>query len=167
MNVLAIWPDPPTQPHPAGWSCRNRTVATHVRSVPTTRDPASRRQVRGQNDRVIDTSVPLPVPPGKPGNMRGFLVRRLSRISSGRRPGEDDPDVGTVRLLGLQGIGQDAHGVGNVLRVAREVLATRGDCRAATWKYETLPIGPTEGQGHRPREPNKKPNRTAGSRPVR
>ncbi len=36
------------------------------------------------------------------------------------------------------------------LRVARKVLATRGACRAATWKYETLPIGPTEGQGPPP-----------------
>jgi C1A family cysteine protease len=36
------------------------------------------------------------------------------------------------------------------LRVARKILATRGDCRAATWKYETLPIGPTEGQGPPP-----------------
>src|SRR5262249_40103160 len=39
---------------------------------------------------------------------------------------------------------------GTYLRVARRVLATRGACRAATWKYETLPIGRTEGQGPPP-----------------
>jgi len=39
---------------------------------------------------------------------------------------------------------------GTYLRVARKILATRGACRAATWKYETLPIGPTEGQGPPP-----------------
>ena len=39
---------------------------------------------------------------------------------------------------------------GTYLRVARRVLATRGACRAATWKYETLEIGPTEGQGPPP-----------------
>jgi C1A family cysteine protease len=39
---------------------------------------------------------------------------------------------------------------GTYLRVARKILATRGACRAATWEYETLPIGPTEGQGPPP-----------------
>ena len=39
---------------------------------------------------------------------------------------------------------------GTYLHVARKILATRGACRAATWKYETLPIGPTEGQGPPP-----------------
>jgi len=37
-----------------------------------------------------------------------------------------------------------------ITRKARKILATRGACRAATWKYETLPIGPTEGQGPPP-----------------
>ena len=37
--------------------------------------------------------------------------------------------------------------VATYLHVARRVLATRGACRAAAWKYETLPVGPTEGQG--------------------
>ncbi len=39
---------------------------------------------------------------------------------------------------------------GTYLRIAREVLAKRGACRAKTWKYEALPIGPTEGQGPPP-----------------
>jgi Papain family cysteine protease len=39
---------------------------------------------------------------------------------------------------------------GTYLRFARKVLATRGACRGATWKYETLPVGPTEGQGPPP-----------------
>jgi hypothetical protein len=39
---------------------------------------------------------------------------------------------------------------GTYLHVARKILAARGDCRAVTWKYETLPVGPTEGQGPPP-----------------
>ena len=39
---------------------------------------------------------------------------------------------------------------GTYLRVARKVLASLGACHASTWTYETLPIGPTEGQGPPP-----------------
>jgi hypothetical protein len=36
---------------------------------------------------------------------------------------------------------------GTTLTAARKAMKTRGVCLNATWKYEPLPIGPTEGQG--------------------
>jgi hypothetical protein len=39
---------------------------------------------------------------------------------------------------------------GTYLHVARKIVAARGTCRGGTWKYESLPVGPTEGQGPPP-----------------
>jgi hypothetical protein len=39
---------------------------------------------------------------------------------------------------------------GTTLAAARKAMKTRGICLNATWKYEPLPIGPTEGQGPPP-----------------
>jgi C1A family cysteine protease len=39
---------------------------------------------------------------------------------------------------------------GTTLAAARKVLKSRGVCLNATWKYEPMPIGPTEGQGPPP-----------------
>ena len=39
---------------------------------------------------------------------------------------------------------------GTTLATARKALKTHGVCLNATWKYEAMPIGPTEGQGPPP-----------------
>src|SRR5262249_43358056 len=39
---------------------------------------------------------------------------------------------------------------GTHVSTAREVLRQRGACFSRTWKYQRLPIGPTEGQGPPP-----------------
>jgi hypothetical protein len=39
---------------------------------------------------------------------------------------------------------------GRYVRVARKVLQKQGACLAKTWRYEPMPIGPTEGQGPPP-----------------
>lgn len=39
---------------------------------------------------------------------------------------------------------------GTYVRVARGVLRTVGACKARTWPYQPLPVGPTEGQGPPP-----------------
>ena len=39
---------------------------------------------------------------------------------------------------------------GTTLAAARKALKTLGVCRNSTWKYEPMPIGPTEGQGPPP-----------------
>jgi hypothetical protein len=44
----------------------------------------------------------------------------------------------------LDGLGQVE---GTYVRIALQVLRTRGACLAKTWPYEPLPVGPTEGQG--------------------
>jgi hypothetical protein len=52
---------------------------------------------------------------------------------------------------------------GTTLAAARKAMKARGVCLNATWKYEPLPIGPTEGQGPPPDKAVAEAKRTRSS----
>jgi hypothetical protein len=151
VNVLAAGPVPPLRPMPRGVVLppAQRLRRAAAPAMP----PAARRAgTRTEARTVVSMTGQFPTPRHQEG--RGtcvafasvaFLEFHLAGSQARTTPlSEQFVYWACKETDGIPAVS------GTYLRVARKVLTTKGACRAATWKYETLPIGPTEGQGPPP-----------------
>ncbi|MGA2699970.1 MAG: C1 family peptidase [Isosphaeraceae bacterium] len=151
VNVLATGPVPPLRPMPRGVllppSQRLRRAAAP--SMP----PATRRagaKIEAKTVVSMTNQFPTPRNQGSRGTCVAFASVAFLEFRLAGGEAKTKPLSEQFVYWACKETDKLPTVAGTYLRVARKVLATRGACRAATWKYETLPIGPTEGQGPPP-----------------
>jgi hypothetical protein len=151
VNVLATGPVPPLRPMPRGVvlppSQRLRRAAAP--SMP----PATRRAgTRTEARTVVSMTRQFPDPrnQGDRGTCVAFASVAFLEFHLSGGEAKTKPLSEQFVYWACKEIDKIPKVSGTYLRVARKVLMTRGACRAATWGYETLPVGPTQGQGPPP-----------------
>jgi hypothetical protein len=151
VNVLATGPVPPLRPMPRGVllppSQRLRRAAAP--SMP----PATRRVGARTGARTVVSMTrqfPTPRNQGSRGTCVAFASVAFLEFHLAGGEARTKPLSEQFVYWACKETDKLPTVFGTYLRVARKILATRGACRAATWKYETLPVGPTEGQGPPP-----------------
>jgi hypothetical protein len=151
VNVLATGPVPPLRPMPRGVvlppSQRLRRAAAP--SMP----PATRRAGTRTEAKVIVSMTrqfPTPRHQGSRGTCVAFASVAFLEFHLAGGEARTKPLSEQFVYWACKETDKIPTVSGTYLRAARKVLTTRGACRAATWKYETLPVGPTEGQGPPP-----------------
>lgn len=151
VNVLATGPVPPLRPRPRGVvlppSQRLRRAAAP--SMP----PAARRaraRIEARTVVSMTSQFPPPLDQGSRGTCVAFASVAFLQFHLAGAEARTEPLSEQFVYWACKETDKIPSVSGTYLRVARKVLATRGACRAACWKYETLPVGPTEGQGPPP-----------------
>ncbi len=151
VNVLATGPPPPLRPMPRGVvlpaSQRMRRAAAP--SMPT----ATRRaRARTEAEAVVSMTKQFPSPrnQGDRGTCVAFASVAFLEFHLAGGEARTKPLSEQFVYWACKETDKIPTVSGTYLRVARKILATCGACRAATWAYETLPIGPMEGQGPPP-----------------
>jgi hypothetical protein len=151
VNVLAAGPVPPLRPMPRGVvlppSQRLRRAAAP--SMP----PATRRAgTRSESTTVVSMTKQFPASrhQGSRGTCVAFASVAFLEFHLAGGVARTKPLSEQFVYWACKETDKIPTVSGTYLRVARKVLMMRGACRAATWKYETLPVGPTEGQGPPP-----------------
>jgi hypothetical protein len=152
VNLLATGPVPPLRPKPRGVVLPPSQRLRRAEAPAT--PPATRRAGARAEARTL-VSMAREFPTARTQGSRGTCVAFASvaylefQLSGGKA--KTKPLSEQFLYWACKEIDKLPKTSGTYLRVARRVLTTRGDCLAATWKYETLPVGPTEGQGPPPR----------------